>query len=37
MREGKDVNVVTLGCSKNVVDSEYLLKQLKVNGWNIQF
>mgnify|MGYP003574952291 CR=1 FL=1 len=26
------VNVVTLGCSKNLVDSEVLLTQLKGNG-----
>jgi ribosomal protein S12 methylthiotransferase len=25
------VNVITLGCSKNIVDSEYLLKQLESN------
>jgi ribosomal protein S12 methylthiotransferase len=28
------VNIVTLGCSKNVVDSEVLLTQLKGNGIN---
>ena len=33
----KKVNVVTLGCSKNVVDSEYLMKQLEVDGWAIDF
>jgi ribosomal protein S12 methylthiotransferase len=27
----KTIQVVTLGCSKNVVDSEFLLKQLKTN------
>ncbi|HCR53346.1 MAG TPA: 30S ribosomal protein S12 methylthiotransferase RimO, partial [Cytophagales bacterium] len=26
------VNIVTLGCSKNTVDSEVLLTQLKGNG-----
>ncbi|MCA6405202.1 MAG: 30S ribosomal protein S12 methylthiotransferase RimO, partial [Cytophagales bacterium] len=26
------VNIVTLGCSKNLVDSEVLLTQLKGNG-----
>lgn len=32
---GKDkVNIVTLGCSKNVVDSEVMLTQLKGNGIN---
>ncbi len=29
--------MVTLGCSKNVVDSEYLMKQLEVDGWAIDF
>lgn len=27
--------MVTLGCSKNVVDSEYLMKQLDINGWEV--
>ncbi|MFW5871874.1 MAG: 30S ribosomal protein S12 methylthiotransferase RimO [bacterium] len=30
------VNVVTLGCSKNLVDSEYLLKQFKYNNLQIK-
>jgi ribosomal protein S12 methylthiotransferase len=29
------VNVVTLGCSKNIVDSEVLMGQLKANNFNI--
>ena len=29
------INLVTLGCSKNVVDSEKLLKQLEINGFGI--
>ncbi len=29
------INLITLGCSKNVVDSEKLLKQLEVNGFVI--
>jgi len=29
------INVVTLGCSKNVYDSEVLMGQLKVNGKNV--
>jgi ribosomal protein S12 methylthiotransferase len=29
------VNIVTLGCSKNLVDSEVLLTQLKGNGINV--
>ncbi|HDP74836.1 MAG TPA: 30S ribosomal protein S12 methylthiotransferase RimO [Bacteroidales bacterium] len=31
----KKVNVVTLGCSKNVVDSEVLMHQLDKGGWEI--
>ena len=30
--KAKRVNVVTLGCSKNQVDSEYLMGQLIFNG-----
>ncbi len=33
----RKINVVTLGCSKNVVDSEYLMKQLEVDGWDVVF
>jgi ribosomal protein S12 methylthiotransferase len=29
------INIVTLGCSKNVVDSEFLLKQLESNGISV--
>lgn len=29
------INLITLGCSKNTVDSEYLLKQLDANGFKI--
>ncbi len=29
------VNLVTLGCSKNLVDSEYLLRQLEYNGFRV--
>src|SRR5688572_3913922 len=32
--KGNKVNIVTLGCSKNLVDSEVLLTQLKGNGIN---
>lgn len=28
----KKINIVTLGCSKNVYDSEVLMGQLKANG-----
>ncbi len=31
----KSVNVITLGCSKNLVDSEFMLKQLKASGFEI--
>jgi ribosomal protein S12 methylthiotransferase len=31
----KAINVVTLGCSKNIVDSEVLLKQLESNGISV--
>jgi ribosomal protein S12 methylthiotransferase len=29
------VNIITLGCSKNLVDSEHLLKQFEVNGFTV--
>ena len=31
----KKINIVTLGCSKNIVDSEKLLKQLEAGGYTI--
>ena len=31
-RKKNKINVVTLGCSKNVYDSEVLMGQLKANG-----
>ena len=34
MRRGK-VNIITLGCSKNLVDSEMLLNQLDLNGFKV--
>lgn len=33
----KKINIVTLGCSKNVVDSEKLLKQLNAGGYEITY
>lgn len=33
MPKNSSVNLVTLGCAKNVVDSEHLLYQLKKNGY----
>ncbi len=35
-KKKEKVNVITLGCSKNTVDSERLLNQLKVNDFNLQ-
>lgn len=32
----KIINVITLGCSKNVVDSEQLLAQLKRSGYSVE-
>ncbi len=32
----KSVNVITLGCSKNLVDSEFMLRQLKAAGFEVQ-
>jgi ribosomal protein S12 methylthiotransferase len=29
------INIITLGCSKNLVDSEYLLQQFAVNGHEV--
>jgi len=29
------INIITLGCSKNLVDSEYLLSQFKANGHEV--
>lgn len=31
----KSVNVITLGCAKNLVDSEFMLSQLKAAGFDI--
>jgi len=31
----KKINIVTLGCSKNVVDSEKLMKQLNAGGYEV--
>lgn len=33
----KKINIVTLGCSKNVVDSEKLLKQLNAGGYDVVY
>ncbi len=34
-KASKTVNIITLGCSKNLVDSESLMRQLKSNGFKI--
>ncbi len=33
--QGKRINVVTLGCSKNIYDSEVLMGQLRANGRDV--
>lgn len=35
MSKKRKINIVTLGCSKNVVDSEFLMKQLDFDGWEV--
>lgn len=30
------IDIITLGCSKNLVDSEYLIKQLVSNGYTVE-
>ena len=35
--KSKKINIVTLGCSKNVVDSEKLLKQLNAGGFDVSY
>ena len=37
MGEMKKINVITLGCSKNVVDSEHLMAQLAAAGYEVVF
>ena len=29
------VDIITLGCSKNLVDSERLIRQLELNGYKV--
>jgi len=36
-KKNKTINVISLGCSKNLVDSELLMGQLKANGQNVVF
>lgn len=35
MRENKTIHFITLGCSKNLVDSEHLLKQVEYTGYKV--
>ncbi len=37
LKSKKTINVISLGCSKNLVDSEVLMGQLKANGLNVVF
>ena len=36
LNKTKKINVITLGCSKNLVDSEVLLKQLEANNLSVE-
>lgn len=33
----KSVNIINLGCSKNLVDSEFLARQLEMNGYSVVY
>jgi len=35
VKASKTVNIITLGCSKNLVDSEYFMRQLQANGMKV--
>jgi len=35
MKKNKNIEIITLGCSKNVVDSERLIRQLKANKFGV--
>ena len=35
MRQKKTVGIITLGCSKNLVDSEKLMRQLELGGYRV--
>ena len=30
------IDIITLGCSKNLVDSERLIRQLELNGYTVR-
>ena len=34
-RMSKKINIITLGCAKNVVDSEHIMAQLAAGGWEV--
>jgi ribosomal protein S12 methylthiotransferase len=36
MSRGNRVNIVTLGCSKNTVDSQKLMRQLEAGGYRVE-
>lgn len=36
-KENKRINLISLGCSKNLVDSEVLMGQLKTSGFDVSF
>jgi ribosomal protein S12 methylthiotransferase len=33
----RSINIVTMGCSKNLVDSEYILARFASAGWKVEF
>ncbi len=33
--KNKSVDIITMGCSKNLVDSEHLMRQLELEGFNV--
>ena len=35
MNDRKKIEIITLGCSKNIVDSERLTRQLKANDFEV--
>ncbi|MBK5203678.1 MAG: 30S ribosomal protein S12 methylthiotransferase RimO [Prolixibacteraceae bacterium] len=35
MKQNTKVNIITMGCSKNLIDSEVLIKQLSLNGFDV--
>ncbi len=37
MAKNRTINIVTLGCSKNIVDSEHIAAQLKYSGFDVIF